>query len=126
MKRIFYLLFLGIVVIIAAITNPSLEDHREAVQEKVHQHLEKRFSEAAADSDTNWGEIGNALGLSLGDALAAPLIKSLIKVDNYVVFSLTQADWEEETHTIGIGIFGQVLLSPKIDEKLEEIAQDQF
>lgn len=122
-KSFFFILLLVIIAILGIATNPSTEDHRRAVKEKVYQHLEKELSEATADTEDEWGELGNSLGMALGGAVLDPLVKNLIDVDNYRVFSLTRADWEEESHIIGIGAFGKVFLSPKIDEKLEEAVQ---
>lgn len=126
MKKVLYLVLLGMVVILAAVTNPSVGDHRDAVKEKVHKHLKEKFADTADDTEGSWGEIGNSLGLALGAVLLDPMVKKVIRVDNYVLFSLTRAEWEDDSNVIGVGLFGHVFLSPKMDEKLEEVVEENF
>ena len=101
-----------VIIIIAVITNPSPEEHKQAVKELFNQHIQKSLSE----EDSNDFE---KAGILLGSSLAENLIENSISRDNYILFSTTISTWEGKSKSIGYGFFGNVFLSEDIKSRLE-------
>ena len=99
-------------------TNPSTEEHKEAIKEKVS---------AAFENNTTDGNEFQKLGEQLGQTIGMALIDKMIKRENYLLFSLTKSkflDYDEKEKVVGLGILGKVYLrdefSEKVTEKIEE------
>ena len=114
-KTILFLVFIGI---IAVLTNPNKENHKEAIKDKFSQHLQNTMKESLGNTDTGIEQAGQALGLVIGTALADTFIDKLISSDNYLFFSTTKLNWEGKSKIIGIGAFGNVFISKQLNEKL--------
>lgn len=110
------LIIIGLVVLIAVITNPSQEMHREAVKNKINAFLQKQMKKNSTDTN----EVGQALGVMIGGAFAGGLINNLVTSDSYVVFSLTKITWSGQTKVIGVGAFGNVFFFRELDQSNEE------
>lgn len=122
MKKGHFVFFsIAMLVLIAAITNPDTDRHKEAVKAKFDAYLQKAAREGIAESDNTWEQAGQAIGLMLGGALVGYAVDNLVSTDNYVVFSVTKVSWEGESKIIGVGAFGNVFLSKKVDEVFENI-----
>lgn len=121
MKKKFIVLF-GIVLLIllAVITNPRQEEHKEAVKAKFNTYLQKSMSKNLSEADDEWKNAGQALGMLIGGSLVDVLTSNIVTTDNYVLFSTTKMTWEGETKVVGVGILGNVFLSSKIDKALDE------
>lgn len=85
-------------------TNPSLEDHRSTVLDKVNEVLKK--SAIQESTDNMWADAGRAIGISL----AQGIVEKSISRDNYLIFSFTKSTFAEKEGFIGIGILGKVWL----------------
>ncbi len=110
------ILFLGV----AVYTNPKQDQHKEAVKAKIKSHLQKSVEENTSGLDNLLGGMAQSFGMMLGGAVVDGLVSNAITTENYVVFSVTKLSWEGKSHRIGIGIFGNVFLSKKIDKELEK------
>jgi hypothetical protein len=82
--------------------------------------MQKSMSEGLSKTDNKWGEAGQTLGMMLGGAIIDGLISNLVTTDNYVIFSTTKISWKGKSKVIGVGVFGNVFLSGKLDEVLNE------
>ncbi|MDQ1148311.1 hypothetical protein QE382_000295 [Sphingobacterium zeae] len=112
-KRIFALIVIA-VMLTAILTNPSKEEHEKIVRAKAEQLLK---SQLHAKDQQFFG-----LGMQLfGNDIVDKFIQTSVVVDNYYLFSLTKIKWQGTEQTIGGGAFKHILLSPKIDEKADEI-----
>ncbi|GAA4176058.1 MULTISPECIES: DUF4359 domain-containing protein [Sphingobacterium] len=112
-KRIFALL-LVVIMLAAILTNPSKEEHEKIVRAKAEQLLK---SQLHAKDQAFFG-----LGMQLfGNKLVDDFVQNSVVVDNYYLFSLTKIKWQGKEQIIGGGAFKQIWLSPKIDEKADEI-----
>ncbi|MEZ0450963.1 DUF4359 domain-containing protein [Sphingobacterium thalpophilum] len=112
-KRIFALLLI-VIMLAAILTNPSKEEHEKVVRAKAEQLLKNQIH--AKDQDFF------GLGMQLfGNKLVDNFIQSSVIVDNYYLFSLTKINWQGTEQVIGGGAFRYIWLSPKIDEKADEI-----
>lgn len=112
------LIIIGFILVALMATNPSTEEHKEAVKEKVS---------AAFENNTTDGNTFQKLGEQLGQTIGMALIDKMIKRENYLLFSLTKSNFldnDEKEKVVGFGILGKVYLfnefSEKVTEKIEE------
>ena len=121
MKRSYLGLFLfGLLLLVAVMTNPNQVVHEEALKAKVNSYLQKSMTDELSESNNEWEQAGQALGFLLGGAIIDKVITNVVTVDNYVGFSTTKISWGGESRVVGIGIFGNVFLTSKLDEALNE------
>lgn len=104
----------------ALFTNPQPERHKEAVKSKLSAFMQQSMKESLTQTDNEWEQAGQALGMMLGGALVDRIVEELITSDNYLLFSTTRMHWDGESKVIGIGIFGNVFLSKDIDHALDQ------
>lgn len=117
MKKNYILLYaVGLILLIAVLTNPNQDQHKEAVKAKYNSYIQKRMSEGLSEKDS---ELKN-LGMLLGRTLINGIVSNTVTVDNYVFFSTTKISWDGESKIIGVGLFGNVFLTKKLDEVLYE------
>ena len=106
------LITLVALVVIASVTCPDKVKHTNALSDKM--------SSIIADK-TRDDESGLAgLGMLLGNAVSDAVIKNLVSVDDYFLFSLGKVYSEGEEHIVSFGIFGHVFTASK-DRIQEEI-----
>jgi len=121
MKKNYVALFaIGLILLVAVITNPNQDRHKEVIKAKLNSYMQKSMSEGLSDTDNEWEQVGQALGIMLGGAMIDGIISNLVTTDNYVIFSTTKISWEGESKVIGVGAFGNVFLTRKLDEALNE------
>lgn len=111
---------IGIIILIgfvAILTNPKLQDHKEAVKTKISASIQKNAN-LKEEKDAAY-DLGMSFGKLLGGVLIDNIVDSIVSTDNYVLFSLTKVTWGNETKVIGLGLFGNIFFSPEINEKLE-------
>ncbi|MCW3086247.1 MAG: hypothetical protein JWP12_3613 [Bacteroidetes bacterium] len=119
-----YLIFgiVAFVILIAVITNPNEDRHKSAVKSKILSltlTLQKPVDEMG-DVNSPLAQAGMGLGSMIGGAIVEQLVNTCVSEDNYVLFSLTKITWNGETRIIGVGVFGNVFLTDKIDETLKK------
>ena len=119
-KNYLILAIIGGFVFIAILTNPNQDRHKEVIKNKLNIHMQKKLKESLNKSDNEWEQAGQALGLMIGGALVDRIIDNLVSTDNYVLFSTTKISWEGDTKIIGIGAFGNLLITNKFDETINE------
>jgi hypothetical protein len=105
------IIFVGI-ILIAVFTNPSTEEHKQAVKSVVNQLVQNSVS----DNNSNLEN----LGVLLGSSLAEKLVENSVTRDNYILFSITKISWKGESRNIGYGLFGNVFLSEKIKDAFKD------
>jgi uncharacterized protein (TIGR02145 family) len=110
---------LGFLILIAVITNPNLERHKEVVKAKLSSTLNKKMSRSSSNSESEWEKAGEAMGAMIGMGIANALIDNLVTTDNFLVFSLTRIKGFDESRVIGIGAFGNVFLFKDAEQKME-------
>lgn len=117
-----HLIIIVIVLIglVAVLTNPNQDRHKEVVKNKLNLYLQKSIKEEFADRNNEGEKSGQAIGTMLGVVLVNQIIDNLVSTDNYVLFSKTKITWDGKTKVIGIGAFGNVYLTAKLDDSLNE------
>lgn len=119
MKKIYLQIVVGLIVLIAVITNPNQERHKEAVKNKLNSYMQKAMKENLTGNN-DLQQAGQALGMMLGGAFIDRMIDNLVSADNYVLFSLTKITWDGQTKVVGVGVFGNVFFSSKLDELVDK------
>jgi hypothetical protein len=119
-KNYLILAIVGLVILVAILTNPNQDRHKEVIKNKLNSFMQKSINESSAKTDNEWEQAGQALGMMLGGALVDKIIDNLISTDNYVLFSTTKISWEGETKIIGIGAFGNVFITNELDQAMNK------
>ena len=104
------LIIIGFILVALMATNPSTDEHKEAVKEKV--------SAAIENNNSN----GNAFQ-KLGQTIGIALIDKMIKRENYLIFSITKVkllDIYKNEKVVGYGILGKVYLTNDFSENITE------
>lgn len=126
MKKDYFLFgIIGLLLILAAISNPGSEVHKKALKSKVDLALHKSMQEITEDHNSLWAELGQAIGMALGGKISGEIVEQVVSVDNYIFFSITKITWDGEPHAVGIGIFGNVYLHSKLEDEIESIIINQ-
>jgi len=111
--RIFAITALAL-ILIAFFTNPSKEQHEQAIKTKAIELLRAE----AGTKNQDVVDFGIQL---LGRTLVDQFMKTHVHIDNYYLFSLTKIRWNNQETIIGGGALKHIWFSPKIDEKASEI-----
>lgn len=111
--RIFALVMIAL-ILGSILTNPPREQFEQVIKAKATEILEKQLDYKDKDA--------LRLGMTLfGDKITQDFMDRSISIQNYYLFSVATIRWQNTTSPIGIGAFKTVWLSPKIDEKADEI-----
>lgn len=111
--RIFALILLALLVI-GILLNPTKEQLEDAVKTKAISLVEQQLGFNDQDA--------LKLGMNLyGNKLVQDFVEKNVVVTNYYLFSLVKIRWQSQETPIGGGAFKTIWLSPKIDEKADEI-----
>jgi len=95
------LIIIGFILLALMATNPTIEDHRQAVMNEIKEELSQ-------DSDPNnkWEQVGQAIGMAFGQGI----IEKAVTRDNYLIFSITKLSFGNKSKYAGIGILGKVFI----------------
>lgn len=107
-------------IAMAVFTNPQPERHKEAVKSKLSAFMQQSMKDGLTQTDNEWEQAGQALGVMLAGALVDRIVQELITSDNYLLFSTTRMHWDGESKVIGIGLFGNVFLTDDLDNALDK------
>lgn len=97
------------IILISVLTNPSIEEHKQAVKSVINQVVQNSISENGSDMEK--------LGILFGSSLAEKLIENSVTRDNYILFSITKITWQGKSKSIGYGVFGNIFLSEKVNKE---------
>ena len=119
-KNYVFLGIIGLIIIIAVITNPNQDRHKEVIKTKLNTYIQKSMNEKQTETNNKWEQAGQVLGMMISGAIIDPIIDNLVSTDNYVLFSTTKITWDGKTKIVGIGAFGNVFLTSQLDDTLNE------
>jgi len=114
------LLIFGLIILLAVLTNPSTERHKEAIKIKLKEYMQKSMTESMNNSSNGFEQLGQAFGMILGSAIIEPIVDNLISRDNYILFSITKITWDGETKVIGVGVFNNVFITKELDNAMDK------
>ena len=118
MKLNWTIIILTLIILIALFTNPSTEEHKQAVKSAVNQLVQNSVTESKSDMES--------LGILLGSSLVEKLVENSVTRDNYIIFSTTKISWKGKSRNIGFGLFGNVFLSEKVKEAFNEKENNEY
>ncbi|MBR4756049.1 MAG: DUF4359 domain-containing protein [Bacteroidales bacterium] len=98
------------ILIAAILTCPKKDQHVATISDRISSVLNSQLTEESDEFET--------LGVLLGSALATPIIRNFISVDDYIVCSVGKYTYQGEEQIISLGVFGHVFTVPK--ERIEE------
>lgn len=119
-KNYVFLGIIGLIIIIAVITNPNQDRHKEVIKTKLNTYIQKSMNEKQTETNNKWEQAGQVLGMMISGAIIDPIIDNLVSTDNYVLFSTTKITWDGKTKIVGIGAFGNVFLTSQLNDALNE------
>lgn len=119
-KNYLALTIVGVVLIVAILTNPNQDRHKEAIKNRLTTQMQKSMKESLSKTDNGWEQVGQAIGLMLGNAIIDKVLDNFVSTDNYLVCSTTKITWNGETKIVGIGAFGNVFLTKELDKAMDE------
>jgi hypothetical protein len=125
MKRKYYVWILVLFIfIIALVSNPDTQAHKNTVKIKMSNYVQEVLDNQLSGSTNIFGQLGLAFGKVLGGSVIDVLVNDMVSRGNYFVFSTTRIRWEGKNEVIGIGIFGNVFLNPRIDKEIEKYLKE--
>ena len=119
-KNYLVVVIIGVIVLVAVLTNPSEDRHREAMKSRLNANMQKTIKQRLGEDANGLEGSAQALGAILGGSVVSGLVENVVSSDNYVLFSTTKMTWEGESKVVGVGAFGNVFISNKIDKALDE------
>ena len=114
------LAIIGLIILVAVLSNPNQDRHKEVIKNKLITYLQKSVKKGQTGTKDDWEEAGQVLGIMLGGLIVDKVLDNFMSTDNYVVFSTTKITWEGNTKIIGIGAFGNVFITKGLDESLKK------
>ena len=114
-------LIIGFIIVVAAITNPDNSSHKSEIKDLLYSsaNLEEDLLNSK-NSASGWEMAGTALGYSLGTSLIDKMVDTMVKVDNYVIFSIAKVRYDGKEKAVGYGLFGNVFIYGDLKKNLED------
>jgi short subunit fatty acids transporter len=119
-KNYITLAIISLIVLVAVLTNPDQNRHKEVIKNKLITYLQKSIKKDQTKPKDELEEAGQALGIMMGGMIVEKVLDNFLSTDNYIMFSTTKITWDGETRIIGIGAFGNVYLTRELDEALNK------
>ena len=119
-KSVFFLLFFIALLVIAFFTNPDEQAHKEALKTKLTEVIDESMAERQDDVVTF-----NAWKLA-GPQMTEVFLKNNFSVDDYKVLSLTKINWDNQSYIVGVGAFGNVWITKRLNKDLANTIIDQI
>ena len=101
-------------MLICILTNPSKEQFEETISQKATAIIKQQLKY----EDQNAVDLTMAL---FGNKVVDNFLANNIIISNYYLFSIVKIKWDGQETPIGGGAIKTIWLSPKIDEKTDEI-----
>ena len=101
---------IALVAVIAFATNPDVDRHRAAMNQRATIVMSEVVAEQNILVQGTWGLTGNRL--------LTEFVNASVRADNYFLFSITKINWDNESHSVGFGMFGRVFIFRQINKEL--------
>jgi hypothetical protein len=104
------LIIIGFIFLTFLATNPSSEDHKDAIKKEINKSIE---------NDNIATNEFQKLGQKLGESIGSVMIDNMVERTNLLIFSITYVkgnDYIKGNIPITIGFLGQVFLLQKYDK----------
>jgi len=108
-----------VVALILMATNPSHEAHADKMKMELKSIMSSAMAKESGSND-GWEQAGAMLGMALGGGIIDMMVDNMLKTQSFLVFSLTQIEFDGETKTVGFGLLGNVFISSEVKKTLAE------
>ena len=112
------LIIIGFILVTLMATNPSTEEHKDAIKKEIFKAIE-------IDNNSNSAQ---QLGEKIGESIGGALIDNMVERKNYVLFSMATVKIVKQdgvtNNAITLGIFGQIILLKKYDKESKEFVDN--
>ena len=108
--RYIILIVIAFVLIIAAITNPAKETHKDRVKKE----LASTFADEQNPLVDIFSQLVSGVAVEYG-------FDKMVEVDNYVFFSITRIKTPVYSKTVGMGLFSNVFLFGSLKDLVADI-----
>ena len=108
MKKFLSLVIVIAVVLVAAITCPDKQAHKDAVMEEMNGAINSAISDKVGKLDSGLGSSLSKITSKVTSKVLGAAFDTAITVDNYFVFSVGKIDIDDKPKTVSIGAFGHV------------------
>lgn len=116
----FFLAAIAVILLVAYLTNPGEELHKEKLKIKLTDVLEEAMLERQ-DNLIIFGAWEMA-----GGKMVEAFTENYVSVDNYFIFSLTRLHWDGVSYIVGVGGFRQVYITKRLNNELAEMIIDNI
>jgi hypothetical protein len=105
---------------VLAVSNPKLEEHQRAMRFKIEKIVDREFgnSNSSSSSSSTLETIASGIGSMLKTSIIDGIVKEYVKRKDYLLFSLTTVEINNEPKIVGIGLLGNVFISEKVDDEV--------
>jgi hypothetical protein len=109
---------IALVAVIAFLTNPNEAAHKEAMNVRANTIMDEIVAEQNPLVSIAWNTLG-------GSRLLNEFVNASVTTDNYFLFSVTKINWDNDSYIVGIGAFGNVFISRRLNkDTVHEIIED--
>lgn len=123
MKKLLFLVLVVLIGVIAFMTRPDKQAHKEAMMKAVKEYVDEEA--------TNKG-LGNngltRLGKNIVNKAVEAALNNKLKLDDYYLFNTTHVKMGDKQKTLSVGLFGKVITFDKdmLREALNESSATDF
>ncbi len=118
--KILPLFVIIILLAIAIFTNPDEQVHKETLKMKLTEVIDESMAERREDILTS-----NAWKLA-GPQMMEVFLQNNFSVDDYKVLSLTKINWDNQSYIVGVGAFGNVWITKRLNKDLADTIINQI
>ncbi len=104
---------------VLAVSNPKLEEHQRAMRFKIEKIVDREFGTSSSSASSSTLEnIAAGIGSMLKSSIIEGIVNESVKRKDYLFFSLTTVEINNDPKIVGIGILGNVFISEKVDDEV--------
>lgn len=96
-----------LIAIIALLTNPGDNKHREAVYSRLNSYMDSHSRSPVAAMK--------------GNPYLEQVMQTSVHSNSYLFFSTTNVTWKDDSYVVGFGVFGMVFISNAVDSYLNSV-----
>ena len=128
------LIIIGFILVALMATNPSTEEHKEAIKKEIFKAFEnqKQYNESQsiALGNSHSESIINNIGEEFAKSIGGAIIDNMVERDNFILFSTVKSKSiptvtnDIPTKILSLGIFGNVFMLKKYDVESKEFVDN--
>lgn len=124
MNKKLYFVFTAALIVILFFTNPGEEEHKSEVFNRVSVCVKEIIAKKTKNDSSQFSFWGATLRNVLVEPIVLNLTQNLVFVENYYLFSITKINFNNQQSIVGVGLLGKVLISSKLEEHMNQVADD--